>query len=45
MFRKTKIGMQGVENSHIEAICEKTEGFSGREIYKLVIAWHDAAFN
>ena len=22
----------------------KTEGFSGREITKMVIAWHDAAF-
>lgn len=26
-------------------IGEKTEGFSGREITKMVIAWHDAAFS
>jgi ATPase family AAA domain-containing protein 3A/B len=43
--RKTEIGMQGVEATHIEEVARKTEGFSGRELYKLVIAWHDAAFN
>ena len=25
-------------------IAQKSEGFSGREITKMVIAWHDAAF-
>lgn len=45
VYKKTEIGMQGVEDSHIEKICERTRGFSGREIYKLVISWHDAAFN
>ena len=25
-------------------MAEQTEGFSGREIQKMVVAWHDAAF-
>jgi len=45
LYKKTEIGMQGVDDAKIEEIARKTEGFSGREIYKLVIAWHDAAFN
>lgn len=28
----------------IEDIAKKTDGFSGRELNKLVVAWHDAAF-
>lgn len=28
----------------IEQIASDTEGFSGREIQKMVVAWHDAAF-
>ena len=28
----------------IKKIAEDTEGFSGREIQKMVVAWHDAAF-
>jgi hypothetical protein len=28
----------------VQEIAEKTEGFSGRELTKMVIAWHDAAF-
>jgi len=43
--KKTEIGMKGVEAVHIEEVAKATEGFSGREIYKLVISWHDAAFN
>ena len=45
LYKKTEIGMQGVTDEFIDQICEQTAGFSGREIYKLVIAWHDAAFN
>ena len=45
IFKKTEIGMKGVEDEFIQKIAQKLEGFSGREIYKLVIAWHDAAFN
>ena len=36
--------MEGVNKDVIESIATKTEGFSGREITKMVIAWHDAAF-
>ena len=36
--------MEGVTKEVIETIAAETEGFSGREITKMVIAWHDAAF-
>jgi hypothetical protein len=36
--------MEGVDKEIIDEIAEKTAGFSGREITKMVIAWHDAAF-
>jgi len=36
--------MQGVSKEVIADIAAKTEGFSGRELTKMVIAWHDAAF-
>lgn len=36
--------MEGVTKEVIESIALKTKGFSGREITKMVIAWHDAAF-
>jgi len=42
---KKLIRMEGVDQSVIEDIANKTEGFSGREITKMVIAWHDAAFS
>lgn len=45
IFKRTEIGMKGIEDEFIEKIAKQIEGFSGREIYKLVIAWHDAAFN
>jgi ATPase family AAA domain-containing protein 3A/B len=44
-FKRTEIGMKGVDDELIQSISKRLEGFSGREIYKLVIAWHDAAFN
>lgn len=37
-FQKTEIGMEDVEAKHIEMAAKKTEGFSGREIFKLVVA-------
>jgi ATPase family AAA domain-containing protein 3A/B len=37
--------MQDVDNEFIEGIAGQTEGFSGRELFKLVVAWHDAAFS
>ena len=36
--------MEGVSREVIEGIAARTEGFSGRELTKMVIAWHDAAF-
>lgn len=41
---KKLIRMEGVTHEIIERIAEETEGFSGREIMKMVVAWHDAAF-
>jgi len=36
--------MEGIDHEVIERISAETEGFSGREIMKMVVAWHDAAF-
>ena len=41
---KKLISMKDIDNAFIETIAEKTEGFSGREIAKMVVSWHDAAF-
>jgi ATPase family AAA domain-containing protein 3A/B len=41
---KKLIRMEGVSHEVIERIAEETDGFSGREIMKMVVAWHDAAF-
>lgn len=41
---KKLIRMEGVSKQVVEDIAARTEGFSGREITKMVIAWHDAAF-
>lgn len=41
---KKLIRMEGVGHEIIERIAEETDGFSGREIMKMVVAWHDAAF-
>lgn len=38
------VQMEGVTKEIIEKIAAETAGFSGREITKMVIAWHDAAF-
>lgn len=45
IFREKKlITMEGVNHEVIEDIAKQSEGFSGRELTKMVIAWHDAAF-
>lgn len=36
--------MEGVTKDVVEEIARESEGFSGREIMKMVVAWHDAAF-
>jgi len=41
---KKLIRMEGISHDEIERISRETEGFSGREIMKMVVAWHDAAF-
>ena len=41
---KKLIGMEKVDHTVLERIAKKAEGFSGREIVKMVVAWHDAAF-
>ena len=41
---KKLIRMEGVSHDVVERIANQTEGFSGREIMKMVVAWHDAAF-
>lgn len=40
-----RIFVDGVADTHIEAAVAATEGFSGREIHKLVVAWQAAAFS
>ena len=38
------IRMEGITKEVIDQIAADTVGFSGRELTKMVIAWHDAAF-
>ena len=41
---KKLIRMENVDKGVIDDIASKTNGFSGRELTKMVIAWHYAAF-
>lgn len=36
--------MEGITSDVVKEMAENTEGFSGRELQKMVVAWHDAAF-
>lgn len=36
--------MEGVSKEVIDEMARESEGFSGRELHKMVVAWHDAAF-
>ena len=36
--------MEGVSHDIIHEMAEGSDGFSGRELHKMVVAWHDAAF-
>ena len=38
------INISQLDSDYIEDIAIRTEGFSGRELTKLVVSWHDAAF-
>lgn len=42
---KKLIRLEDVDQECVERIAQETEGFSGREIMKMVVAWYDAAFN
>lgn len=42
---KKLIRMEGVSNEYIAELAKRIDGFSGREIFKMVVAWHDAAFS
>jgi len=44
IYKKKSINISNIQPEYIEEIAKKTEGFSGREITKLVVSWHDAAF-
>jgi ATPase family AAA domain-containing protein 3A/B len=44
IYGKKLIRMEGVDKDVINSIAQETQGFSGRELTKMVIAWHDAAF-
>lgn len=36
--------MENINKDTIDDIAKNSKGFSGREITKMVVAWHDAAF-
>lgn len=38
------IKVEGIEDSHLQDVAQETDGFSGREIAKLAIAWQAAAY-
>ncbi len=41
---KKTINISELDPDYIEDIASRTEGFSGRELTKLVVSWHDSAF-
>ena len=41
---KKTINISELDSEYIENIAIRTEGFSGRELTKLVVSWHDSAF-
>ncbi len=44
LYKKKMINISQLDSDYIEDIAVRTEGFSGRELTKLVVAWHDGAF-
>ncbi len=44
IYGKKYINFSSLQPEYIEEIANKIEGFSAREVTKLVISWHDAAF-
>ena len=43
-YKIKKINISQIDSNYIDDIARRTEGFSGRELNKLVVSWHDAAF-
>jgi ATPase family AAA domain-containing protein 3A/B len=41
---KRSINISSLDSDYIDDIAKRTEGFSGRELTKLIVSWHDAAF-
>lgn len=41
---KKLVRLENVSHDVIQEIADESDGFSGREIQKMVVAWHDAAF-
>ena len=44
IYGKKSINISDLQPEYIEEIAKKIEGFSAREVTKLVVSWHDAAF-
>lgn len=44
LYGKKKMNIDLFADEYVLKIAAKTEGFSGRELTKLVVAWQDAAF-
>eukprot|EP00968_Pinguiococcus_pyrenoidosus_P001830 scaffold90_cov264-Pinguiococcus_pyrenoidosus.AAC.24 len=44
MVCDAQIKVTGITDGHLAQVAKDTEGFSGREIAKLVIAWQAAAY-
>jgi ATPase family AAA domain-containing protein 3A/B len=40
-FKNKKINAEGLTDEYMNEVAVKTEGFSGRELNKLVISWYD----
>jgi ATPase family AAA domain-containing protein 3A/B len=43
-YKIKRINISQIDTDYIDDIAIRTEGFSGRELNKLVVSWHDAAF-
>lgn len=44
MLARPRLHLSAPQDSHLQEVADLTEGFSGREIAKLAIAWQAAAY-
>lgn len=44
IYGKARMELNEISQDYIKSIAERTEGFSGRELNKLIVSMHDAAF-